>query len=71
MSSMGAFFAPFGKNDDGVQLDAVAHGNHHVTLDVVEAGGDGGERGRSFAGQIILRLNSALNMAAPPRVTRA
>src|SRR5512147_199094 len=47
----------FGDNDDGVQLDAVAHGNHDLALDVIKAVGDRLELGGSFAGQGgVLRL---------------
>ena len=45
-------FRTLGQNDDRVQLHAVAHGNHHVAFDVIEAGGDGRKRGRGFAGQV-------------------
>jgi hypothetical protein len=40
------------RNDDHcVQLDAVAHGDHHLALDVVEAVCDRSKRRRHFAGQ--------------------
>ena len=32
--------APFGHDDDGVELHAVAHRDHHVALDVVGRGSD-------------------------------
>ena len=32
-----------GHHDDGVQLHAVAHGNHHFALDVILVGGWSGE----------------------------
>ena len=32
-----------GYHDDGVQLHAVAHGDHHFALDVILVGGWGGE----------------------------
>ncbi len=37
--------------DNGMQLNAVAHGNHHFAPGVVEAIGDGCELRRRFAGQ--------------------
>ena len=40
-----------GDQDDGVQLDAVAHGDHHVAPDVVEATGNRRELARSLTGQ--------------------
>ncbi len=42
----------FGQNDNRVQLHPIAHGNHHVALDVVEPSLDRREHGRSLAGQI-------------------
>ena len=41
----------FRNNDDRAQLYAVAHRNHHLALDVIEAVGNRLEPGRGFAGQ--------------------
>ena len=38
--------------DDGVQFHAVAHGDHQVALDVLEAVGDGLEVSRGFAREV-------------------
>ena len=44
-------FGSFGDEDDGVQLYAVAHGDHHLAPQVIEAIGDGIQFGGRFVGQ--------------------
>src|SRR5207248_6256171 len=59
----GRVMGAFGHNDDRVQAHAIAHGNHDVALDVVEAGGGSLEiRGR-LAGEVRI-LRSFLGGAA-------
>ena len=48
---MGAECAPFGNEDDGVEFDAVAHGDHDVAAGVVEGVGDGLELRGRFVGE--------------------
>ena len=47
----GRVFGAFGDEDDGVELYAVAHGDHDVTPRVIEAIGDRSDLGGRFAGQ--------------------
>ena len=47
----GSVFGAFGHENDGVQFQAVAHGNHHVAACVVETAGDRSKLRRRFTGQ--------------------
>src|SRR6185437_6642037 len=48
----GSVVGALGNDDDSMQAHAVAHGNHDVALDVVEAGGGGPQLRRSLAGEV-------------------
>src|SRR2546425_11065348 len=51
----GRTFGALGNQNDRVKFHAVAHGDHHIAPNVIEAGGHRRELGRSFAWQGDLR----------------